>query len=132
MALVVDASVLAEFLVGSAVGQRASSTMSLHAGELHVPPLAIVETASVLRAWERRGDITAARASSALEDLAEFPAKRWAAEALLPRVWELRSNVTAYDACYVALAEALGADLLTADRRLARALDGVTSCRVNV
>ena len=69
----------------------------------------------------------AGRAAGLLADLADLPIVRYAHEPLLPRVWELRENFTAYDAAYVALAEAVGATLVTCDARLGRApLDGVT------
>jgi predicted nucleic acid-binding protein len=105
MAIVLDASVIAEYLIGR-------------------------ETASVLRTWVRRGEVLASRASAAFEDLRDLPARRWPSEPLLERIGELHDNVTTYDANYVALAEALDADLLTADRRLARGLEGIASCHL--
>lgn len=119
--LVVDASALAEYLVGSPRGRRAAEHMSIHFGDLHVPHLAIAEVASVLRSWVARDEITEQRARGALEDLAVFPAMRYESEPLLPRVWQLRHNLSAYDAHYVALAEALGGPLLTGDARIPRA-----------
>lgn len=99
-------------------------------GELHLPHLAVIETTSVLRAWVARDEISEPRAADALADLGDLPARRWPGEPLLPRIWELRDNVTAYDASYAALAELLDADLLTADRHLARGVRGRTSCNV--
>ena len=93
---------------------------------------AVVETASVLRGWVLGGDVPAERASLGLDDLADFPATRWEADSLLPRIWQLRSNVTAYDATYVALAESLDADLITRDRRLKRALANASAVVVTV
>jgi len=119
--LVVDASALAEYLIGSPAGRSAAEHMSIQAGDLHLPHLAIAEVASVLRSWVARGEITEQRASGAIEDLAAFPAMRYDSEPLLSRVWQLRHNLSAYDAHYVALAEALGAPLLTGDARIARA-----------
>lgn len=130
MALVLDASVVAEFLLATAVGTLAVERMNEHEGELHIPHLAVIETASVLRAWVARDGVSEQRAAAALADLADLPALRWPGEPLLPRIWELRGTVTAYDASYVALAELLDADLLTADRRLARGVRGRTSCNV--
>lgn len=129
MALVLDASVVAEFLLTTAVGTLAVERMNEHEGELHIPHLAVIETASVLRAWVARDEVSEQRAAAALADLGDLPA-RWPGEPLLPRIWELRGTVTAYDASYVALAELLDADLLTADRRLARGVRGRTSCNV--
>jgi predicted nucleic acid-binding protein len=130
MALVLDASVIAELLVTSSVGMLAAERMSEHEGELHLPHLAIIETTSVLRAWVRRGELSEQRAAAALADLVDLPAQRWPGELLLARMWELRENVTAYDASYIALAELLDAGLLTADRRLARGVGALTSCHV--
>lgn len=70
------------------------------------------------------------RAAAALTDLGDLPARRWPSEPLLPRMWQLRDYVTAYDASYVALAELLDAQLLTTDQRLARGLEGVSVCAV--
>lgn len=130
MALVLDASVVAEFLVSSSAGTSAASRMAEHDGDLHVPHLAVIETTSVLRTWVRRGEMSDQRASSAVADLADLPARRWPSELLLPRVWELRDNITPYDATYVALAELLDATLLTRDGRLARAIQTIASCRL--
>lgn len=131
MALVVDASALAEFLVGSRRGLAAADALARDA-QRHVPHLAVVETASVLRGWARGGQLTEQRARAALTDLADFPAGRWPVESLLPRLWELRDHLSAYDATYVALAEALEATLLTADARLARALAGRSDCPIEL
>lgn len=130
MSLVLDASVVAEFLIASEVGALTAEHMARHTGDLHIPHLAVIETSSVLRAWVRRGEVTEQRAAAALSDLADLPARRWPADFLLPRLWELRDNLTVYDANYVALAELLDAELLTADRRLGRGLTGLTTCRV--
>lgn len=131
MAQVIDASALAEYLIGSRLGVRAATALESDP-ELHLPHLAVVETASVLRGWVLGGHVSEARARAALADLAAFPATRWPAEPLLPRLWELRDNLSAYDATYVALAESLDATLVTADARLARALAGFSACSVNL
>jgi predicted nucleic acid-binding protein len=88
---------------------------------LHAPHLIDVEVAQVVRRYAANGEIDGKRGGSALDDLAVFPMRRYPHEVLLPRVWELRNNLTAYDAVYIALAEALGAPLLTRDRHLAGA-----------
>lgn len=88
---------------------------------LYAPHLLDVEVAQVLRRYAARGEIDRERGRAALADLADFPLYRYPHDFLLPRVWELRNNLTAYDAVYVALAEALDATLLTRDRRLAAA-----------
>ena len=85
------------------------------------PDLLRIEVVSVLRRHAGNGDLTPQQADAAIEDLLAFPITVYPTAPLLRRVWELRSNVTAYDGCYVAVAEAVGIRLLTADRRLARA-----------
>lgn len=132
MALVLDASVIAEYLMGSEVGAAAATFMAAEAGDLHVPHLAIVETTSVLRGWVRRGEVASARAVAALTDLVDLPARRWPAEPFVARTWELRANATAYDATYVALAEAIDATLVTADGRLARGVAALATCPIVV
>ena len=75
----------------------------------------------MIRRYANSGEIEGERGREALADLADFPVRRYPHDLLLPRVWELRLNLTAYDAVYVALAEALDAELLTRDRRLVAA-----------
>lgn len=87
----------------------------------HVPHLIDVEVAQVLRRYARLGDADPERCRMALIDLASMPLTRYPHDFLLPRVWELRNNLTAYDAIYVALAEILDAPLLTRDQRLSNA-----------
>lgn len=84
----------------------------------HIPHLAIIETTSVFRGLVRASKLTESRAKGALLDLVELPFVRHPHEPLLERIWQLRANLTAYDAVYVALAEALDATLITCDRRL--------------
>jgi predicted nucleic acid-binding protein len=86
-----------------------------------------VEVTQVLRRYAHAESLTDQRAREALDDLLDFPIERYAHAALLPRAWELRHNLTAYDAVYVALAEALSAPLLTCDSRLAAASGIVAS-----
>jgi predicted nucleic acid-binding protein len=80
-----------------------------------------LEVVQVVRRYAAAGEIDAERARAALVDLIELPLQRHPHHSLLSRVWDLRHNLTAYDAVYVALAEALNASLLTRDRRLAAA-----------
>ena len=88
---------------------------------LHAPHLLDVEVAQVIRRHAANREIDAERGRMALADLADFPLHRYPHDFLLPRVWDLRNNLTAYDAMYVALAEVLDAPLLTRDKRLAAA-----------
>lgn len=118
--IVVDASVLVMAVIDSAgAGVRARQRM---AGErLHAPHLIDLEVASALRKLVTRRTIRVAAVTSAIVELTRLPLRRMPHVRLLPRCWELRQNLSIYDACYVALAEALQLPLLTADRRLARA-----------
>lgn len=114
--IVVDASVVVELLLDSPRGERARSRMS---DTVHAPHLLDLEVAQSLRRYERLGQIAPERARGALEDLSEMLIERYPHDPLLPRIWALRRNATAYDAAYLALAEALDATLLTADTKMA-------------
>lgn len=127
--IVVDASVLAPALADDE-GDGDLIRARLRGEQLAAPELIDLEVLSTLRRAARAGALDNRRSSQALADLAALPLKRISHLPLLPRVWELRENLTAYDAAYVALAEALGAPLLTADGPLARA-PGVR-CKVEV
>jgi predicted nucleic acid-binding protein len=119
--IVVDASIVASALGDDGSdGERARQRL---AGErLFAPELLDLEVASVWRRAARAGRLGERRASQALEDLAALPLGRAPHQPFMSRIWELRDNLTPYDAAYVALAEELEAPLLTADRRLAKAL----------
>jgi len=88
---------------------------------LHAPHLIDLEVAQVLRRYARDGLIDDQRARQALDDLAALPLIRYPHDVLIGRIWELRHNLTAYDAAYVALAEILPAVLITRDARLGSA-----------
>ncbi|MEO8811281.1 MAG: type II toxin-antitoxin system VapC family toxin [Caulobacteraceae bacterium] len=116
--IVVDASALLGALLRTPLA-RAATRWLFDSGETpHAPHLIDVEVAQTLRRHVARGEMDELR-RAALADLADFPLRRHAHQIFLPRAWELRHNFTAYDAIYVALAEALDAPLLTLDRRLA-------------
>lgn len=119
--IVVDASVLANAVADDGAAGRLARVRLNAAGDVAVPDLADVETVSVLRRRWLSGDLAARRFRSALEDLLALPLARFPTGPFMPRAYELRANVTPYDASYVALAEGLGCTLLTADARLARA-----------
>jgi predicted nucleic acid-binding protein len=121
--IVVDASAALEMLLRTPAAAAVEARL-LGSGEtLHAPHLLDIEVAQVLRRYVAAGDIDPARGLDALADLADLPLRRYPHGFLLPRVCALRDNLTAYDAVYVALAEALDASLLTRDRRLAAAAD---------
>ena len=118
--IVVDASVLSVAL-GDDGPDGAAARAAITGETLAAPELVDLEVLSVLRRQVQAGLMTSARAELALSDLTTLPMRRAAHGPLLHRCWELRQSVTAYDAAYVALAEALGIVLVTADARLSRA-----------
>lgn len=90
--------------------------------EAHVPELIDPEVVAVIRRWTLRGWLSVETGGRAVDELADLALVRHSHVALRWRAWELRDRCSAYDGCYVALAEALGADLLTTDARLGRAV----------
>lgn len=115
----VDASALLEVLLRTDAAGVVEARL-FEGASLHAPHLLDLEVAQVLRRYERAGDLTGRRGREAVEDLASFRIERYPHHLFLPRIWALRSNATAYDACYLALAEALDAPLVTRDGRLGR------------
>src|SRR5438552_1488940 len=113
--IVVDASVVLETLLRTPNAAAVERRLFDPSQTLHAPHLIDVEVAQVLRRYAQKGEIDDARGRTAIADLADFPLQRYPHDFLLPRVWDLRQNLTAYDAIYVALAEALDAPLLTRD-----------------
>jgi predicted nucleic acid-binding protein len=116
-----DASAAVEWLLQTLTGARVAQRVLSSGEALHARHLLDVEVAQVFRRHVAQGAITASRAEEALQDLLDLRLLRYPHGLLLPRAWELRDNLTAYDAVYVALAEALDATLLTCDRKLASA-----------
>ncbi|MEI2638715.1 MAG: type II toxin-antitoxin system VapC family toxin [Microthrixaceae bacterium] len=118
--IVLDASVLFEIVADT---PRSDSLRMRLAQEddQSAPHLIDAEVLYVIQSRLRHGDLDNTAATQAIEDLRTWPGERWSHQALLLRAWELRHNIRGYDALYVALAEGLGATLLTLDTRLSRA-----------
>ena len=110
-----------ELLLQTELGSRVEARLFGDGDELHAPHLLDVEVVQALRRLARNGEISATRADEASADLADLDLHRHAHLDLLSRAWKLRDNITAYDAMYVALAEALEAPMVTCDSPLANA-----------
>jgi predicted nucleic acid-binding protein len=119
--IVVDASALLEFLLQTPLGARVEVRLFRDDDELHAPHLVDVEVVQGLRRLARTGEVSPGRADEAIADLTALDLHRHPHLDLLGRAWRLRDNVTAYDAMYVALAEALDAAIVTCDGPLAKA-----------
>ena len=116
--LVLDSSAAVAALVGDPPNAPLVERLEAQA-ELHAPHLIDLEFASALRRLVHRGELDLRRAEAAREDYRDLPIVRYPHLGLLDRVWALRENVSAYDAAFIALSEALGAPLVTVDARLA-------------
>lgn len=116
--IVIDASVTLDILLGTSVADDVMAHLSEPGQTLHAPYLLDVEVTQAIRRRVICGDVSSDRASLALTDLSNLAIQRYPHTFLLPRIWELRHNLTAYDAAYVALAECLDAPLITRDRRI--------------
>ncbi|MEN3975228.1 type II toxin-antitoxin system VapC family toxin [Emcibacter sp. SYSU 3D8] len=117
--IVVDASALIEAFLRRPAGLAVERRIFRPGETLHAPHLVDVEVAHVIRRYAAVGEIDDQQARAILAAMADFPLTRHRHDVLLERIWELRHNVSAYDGAYVALAEILGAPLLTSDQRLA-------------
>lgn len=117
--IVVDASAMLEFLLQTPLGQRVEARLFRDGDEWHSPHLVDVEVTQGLRRLVRTGEISAQRAAEAIADLVDLDLHRHPHLDLLARAWKLRENITAYDAMYLALAEALDATVVTCDAPLA-------------
>jgi predicted nucleic acid-binding protein len=119
--IVLDASAVLELVLVTDAGQHVRERIASTSETLHVPHLIDLEVLQVLRRYCASGALEPDRAKLALEDFQALDLERYAHEPMLDRIWQLRENMTAYDAAYVALAEVLAAPLLTFDARLANA-----------
>lgn len=121
----VDASVAVEYLIASSLTARAQALMRTVIDgdvELWAPDLIYAESVSALRKLTRLRVIAPREGDQAVSDLLRLPITTTGTRDLMPRAWALRGTITPYDACYAALAEALHAPFVTADRRLVRSL----------
>jgi predicted nucleic acid-binding protein len=118
--IVCDASAIVAALLDSGDDGRWAADV-ISAGDLHGPALLPFECSNVIRRQELAGALDTGQAAQALSDLFDLPIVYWPYEPLAQRIWELRANLSSYDAAYVALAEQLNATVVTLDRRLQRA-----------
>ena len=119
--IVLDTSAAVDWLLQTPSGLRIEQRIYANQDTLHSVHLIDVEFVQVLRRLVREGALTPRRAEEAMEDMAALRMTRYAPVVLMQRIWQLRQNLTAYDAAYVALAEALQAPLITRDHRIASA-----------
>lgn len=122
--IVLDASAVVEWLLGRPLGDAVERRLTEGSPSLHAPHLLAVEVAQVIRRYELQGVLTPERGAMAVGALGDLDVASYPHEPLLPAMWVLRQNLTAYDAAYVALAAAMQAPLVTLDRRLASAPHG--------
>lgn len=119
--IVVDASAILEVILNMPAAARVAGRLFAAGETLHAPHLLELEVVQVLRRYATAGALTEERGEQALEDFADLPLDRYPHHLFLDRIWELRHNLTASDAAYVALAGALTAPLVTRDAALVRA-----------
>lgn len=128
--VVVDASALAEYLLGSPRGRELERLLVDREHDLHAPALCDIEVMAVVRRGMLAGRLDRERAAAVIDDLRDLPLTRHGHLGLLARILVRRRNFSVYDAAYLALAEHLDARLLTADRRLGRAVAEHTGVRL--
>jgi predicted nucleic acid-binding protein len=119
--IVIDASAVIDLLLDTPRAGAIDRRLSSSGQTIHAPHLLDVEVIQVIRRFWMGKQLDKKRAAEAISDYADLPIERYPHQLLLGRIWELRQNLTAYDAAYVALAEALDVPLLTTDARLASA-----------
>jgi predicted nucleic acid-binding protein len=118
--IVLDASAAIELLLRTPTGTEVATRIAPEDETLHAPHLLDVEIAQVLRRYVSSKEVTSSEARQALDDLVALDLERYSHDVLLPAMWKLHRNATAYDAAYLALAQLLRAPLVTCDRKLAR------------
>ena len=119
--IVLDASAAVDWLLQTSAGQRIENRIYSRNETLHAPHLLDLEVTQVLRRLALQAVVSVHRADEAVRDLLDLRITRYPHLLLLPRIWQLRHSVSAYDAAYIVLAEKLGAALVTRDARLASA-----------
>lgn len=119
--IVADASAVLELILKTKRGAKIQDRLLSSRETVHAPHLIDLEVCQVLRRYLRNRELTADRAADAIEDFQSIRIFRYPHQIFVKRIWELRDNMTAYDAAYVAIAETIGAPLLTTDKRLASA-----------
>jgi predicted nucleic acid-binding protein len=116
--IVLDASAAVDWLLQTTAGQRIENRIYSRSETLHTPHLLDLEVTQVLRRLTRQGVVSVRRANEALRDLLDLRITRYPHILLVPQIWQLRHNFSAYDAAYLVLAEKLGAALVTRDAQL--------------
>jgi predicted nucleic acid-binding protein len=119
--IVLDASAAVDWLLQTANGRRIETRIYSRSETLHTPHVLDLEVTQVLRRLARHGVVSIRRANEAVRDLLDLRITRYAHTLLIPEIWQLRHNFSAYDAAYIVLAEKLGAPLITRDGQLASA-----------
>lgn len=119
--IVLDASAAIEWLLDLPLADEVTTRLAPDDQTLHAPHLLGIEVAQVVRRYVAVGDVSAERGAQALADLSDLDVIRYPHEPLFPTIWRVRSNLTAYDAAYVALALVLDAPVVTLDARIAAA-----------
>ena len=119
--IVLDASAAIDWLLQTPAGQQIEKRIYSQSESLYAPHLLDLEIVQVLRRLVREGLISVQRAEQALEDFLNTRITRYPHTVLLPRIWRLRNNLSAYDAAYVVLAEKLNAPLVSRDARISSA-----------
>jgi predicted nucleic acid-binding protein len=117
--IVLDASAGVDWFLQTIAGRQIERRIFFRNESLHAPHLFDLEVAQVMRRLVREGMVSSRRADETIQDLLDLRLTRYPHTAFLPRIWELRHNLSAYDAAYIALAEELGAAFVTRDAGLA-------------